>query len=127
MKKSRVFAIVVVLVISGLLLLPNLVAGLEWTTLEESVLFAVGMLALVALFLINPAQQNPKAKGIRQEAVDVETLTSFACHQCDFTDQREFKRGDFVGKSVGKCPKCKNDALYIRAIYTAEEKKEGKR
>ena len=126
MRKSRALALVIVLVISVLLLLPYLIEGFEWTTLESSALFAVGMFALVVLLLTNPVQQRPSTKGKGEESGEGKTITSLACHRCEFSDQREFQRGDFVGKSLGTCPKCKNGELYIRAIYTAEEKKDKK-
>jgi hypothetical protein len=127
LRKSRAVSVVVVLIIIGLLLLPYLFEGIEWTTLEESILFVVGMVALMVLFLTNPAQQKTSRKVKIEEIGEAKTLTSIACHRCEFSDQREFKRGDFIGKSLGKCPKCKNNELYIRAIYTVEEKKAGKR
>jgi hypothetical protein len=127
LKKSRALALSVVLIISVLLLLPYLVGGFEWTMLESSALFAVGMIGLLVLFLTNPAQQKTSGKAKDGDVGEVKTVTSLACHRCEFSDQRDFQRGDFVGKALGECPKCKNSELYIRAIYTADEKKDGKR
>jgi hypothetical protein len=115
------------LTVSVLLLLPYLIEGLEWTSLETFAFFAIGMIALAILLLTNPAQQNPSGKARSGESAENKTISILACHGCEFSDQREFKRGDFVGKVLGECPKCKKRDLYIRAIYTADEKKDGKR
>jgi hypothetical protein len=123
LKKSRAFAIIVVLVIGVLLLLPYLVEGLVWTTLGTSALYAVGMFALVLLLLTGSAQQSTKGKAKGEESGEIKTITSLACHSCEFSEDREFQRGDFVGKALGKCPKCKKEKLYIRAIYALDEKK----
>jgi hypothetical protein len=126
LRRSRALALSIVLIVSVLLLLPYFIEGFVLTTLELSVLFAVGMFALVVLLLTNPAQRSTSGKTKGGESEEVKTLTSLACHHCEFTDQREFQKGDFVGKSLGKCPKCKDDELYVRAIYTADEKKDKK-
>lgn len=123
MKKSRALAIIVVLIVGVLLLLPYLVEGLVWTTLITSVLYAVGMFALVLLLLTSPAQQSTKGKTKGEESGEIKTITSLACHSCEFSEEREFQKGDFIGKLLGKCPKCKNEKLYIGAIYALDEKK----
>ncbi|WXG42548.1 MAG: hypothetical protein WED04_00315 [Promethearchaeati archaeon SRVP18_Atabeyarchaeia-1] len=127
MKKSRAVALIVVLVIGILLLLPYFIEGLVWDTLMMSVLYGIGMVALVALLLISPTRQNAQGKAKGGETDEIKMTTSLACHDCDFSQEREFQKGDFIGKVLGKCPKCKKGELYIRAIYTVEEKKSGKR
>ena len=125
MNRSRTVASTIVLLIGLLLLLPYFVAGLEWTALETGVLYGIGMLALVALLLTNPAPPRTKAKGKGGEIRDIKSTTLLACRSCESSEEREFQKGDFIGKAQGKCPKCRGE-LYIRAIYYVDEKKGGK-
>lgn len=49
-------------------------------------------------------------------------LTTITCKNCDFKNQREFERGDFIFKETGPCPKCSNKLL-ISAIYREVKEK----
>jgi hypothetical protein len=49
-------------------------------------------------------------------------LTTITCQKCDFKNQREFERGDYVFKEAGPCPKC-NNKLIISAIYREVKEK----
>jgi hypothetical protein len=49
-------------------------------------------------------------------------LTTITCQKCDFKNQREFERGDFIFKEAGPCPKC-NNKLLISAIYREVKEK----
>lgn len=49
-------------------------------------------------------------------------LTTIKCQNCDYKNQREFERGDFIFKEAGPCPKC-NNKLLISAIYREVKEK----
>jgi len=44
------------------------------------------------------------------------TVIKCSNSDCNFREEREFKRGDYVFKEVGNCPKC-NNPLLIESIY----------
>jgi predicted nucleic-acid-binding Zn-ribbon protein len=53
---------------------------------------------------------------------ETKTITTIACYNCKFVEEREFEKGDFIGKTLGKCPKCRGQR-YIKSIYEVEEKR----
>ncbi|MHA1731175.1 MAG: hypothetical protein ACTSU5_04495 [Promethearchaeota archaeon] len=57
-------------------------------------------------------------------------VTVVACYQCDWTEERDFKVGDFVFKNLDErsCPGCDSQKLYIREIFEdfRDKKKRGK-
>ena len=44
-------------------------------------------------------------------------LTRISCVSGNHSEVREFREGDYVGKEVGKCPKC-GAPLLIVAVYS---------
>lgn len=50
------------------------------------------------------------------------TLIKCSNYNCNFKEEREFKRGDYIFKEVGTCPKC-NNTLLIESIYAKPLKK----
>ncbi len=50
-------------------------------------------------------------------AVPPKILTKIVCASGNHSEVREFKEGDYVGKEVGKCPKC-GSPLLIVAVYS---------
>ncbi len=72
------------------------------------VLICVGATAL-------QVQKTP-SEPIRQ------TLTILICSLCGLTKVRNYQKGDFVFKRLGKCDKC-DDALEIKQIYSVKLKK----
>ncbi|MDK6028327.1 hypothetical protein QPL79_02985 [Ignisphaera sp. 4213-co] len=63
-----------------------------------------------------------RRRGIEQEKTNYKLITIATCQQNDYTIEREFKEGDFVGKIDGKCPKC-GSALIISKIYAVAQEK----
>jgi len=57
--------------------------------------------------------------GRKREIKITKTYTLLKCTNCDYSTEREFKEGDYVGKVEGKCPKCNGD-MVIYAIYVKE-------
>ena len=54
-----------------------------------------------------------------------QTLSIIKCRACDFTEIRDFKRGDYIFKEVGDCKECQGKA-FIKTIYTVPLTKEKK-
>ena len=44
-------------------------------------------------------------------------VSSLRCTECDYRELVNFKRGDYIYKTVRKCPKCEDGTLYIYEIY----------
>ena len=49
-------------------------------------------------------------------AMPPKILTKIACVSGNYSEVREFREGDYVGKEVGKCPKCEGRML-VSMIY----------
>ena len=45
------------------------------------------------------------------------TVSVIKCEKCQYTEVRDFQKGDYMYKVVGKCKDCQGD-MYIRSIYT---------
>jgi hypothetical protein len=52
-------------------------------------------------------------------------MTTITCQKCDYKNQREFERGDYVFKEAGPCPKC-SDKLFVSAIYREVKERQKK-
>jgi len=77
-----------------------------------TLLFMAATLTLMYyLVLKSTEQRRPKRTA---------TLTTIECASCDFKDKREFMKSDYVGKTIGNCPKCGAGTLYITLIYAEE-------
>lgn len=44
------------------------------------------------------------------------TVSVIKCHKCQYTEVRDFQKGDYMYKTVGKCKDCQGD-MYIKTIY----------
>ena len=44
------------------------------------------------------------------------TVSVIKCQKCQYTEVRDFQKGDYMYKIVGKCKDCQGD-MYIRSIY----------
>ncbi len=58
-----------------------------------------------------------------RETVKPKIITKISCMRDDYSEERDFKKGDYVGLVVGKCPKCEGNLL-ITAIYLIRGVKE---
>ncbi|MCD6340609.1 MAG: hypothetical protein J7L51_01480 [Desulfurococcales archaeon] len=61
----------------------------------------------------------------KQPAIPPKILTKIACISGNYSEVREFREGDYVGKEVGKCPKC-GAPLLIVAVYSEIVRQGGK-
>ncbi len=55
--------------------------------------------------------------SVKRKEETYKTFTVLKCSVCEHTEKREFKKGDYVGKIIGECPKC-GSTMYIHAIFS---------
>ena len=122
MRKTRIFAFVLFGLVAVLLILPYLIAEIQWSTPDLTALYGLAAFAIVFLAVSGPTQPQGKPSGKESKPGETKTVTSIACYKCKYGEERDFERGDFIGKSLGKCPKCKGQR-YIRSIYEIQEKR----
>jgi hypothetical protein len=57
----------------------------------------------------------------KEEKVPPPTVTEIRCNDCDFKEIRDFKKGDYILKSVeDACPKCQT-GMTIEGVYIIRE------
>jgi predicted nucleic-acid-binding Zn-ribbon protein len=122
LKKTRILAFGIFVIVAVLLVLPYLVAAVQYSVSDLITLYGLLAVALVLLAGSGPSQQQGRPVNKGTKLVETKTITSIACYNCKFVEEREFERGDFIGKALGKCPKCKGQR-YIKSIYDIEEKR----
>jgi len=83
----------------------------------------IGLLAVFAVLVVYTIFSFVTSR--KPPAAPPKILTKIMCAGGNHSEVREFKEGDFVGKEVGKCPKC-GSPLFIVAVYSeAQTLKEG--
>ncbi len=55
--------------------------------------------------------------SIKSKEEIYKTFTVLKCSTCEHTEKGEFKKGDYVGKIMGECPKC-GSTMYVHAIFS---------
>lgn len=75
---------------------------------------AAAALVLLAILLLRGRQKIPK---IEASAV----LRLIVCQSCGIESEGPFQTGDYVFRTVGKCPRC-GGTLFIKALYSPDEK-----
>jgi hypothetical protein len=129
---SYFFLIIFVTIIIAFVCLAIVVWGLSGAksigdiTLDtESIVafLAIGFLGVIfATYMLLQTRRRVMQMSIEIPPV----MTIITCQKCDFKNQRQFERGDYIFKDAGPCPKC-NNKLLISAIYrevTEKPKKE---
>jgi hypothetical protein len=81
------------------------------------------ILAVLALVLLVVVLLHGRRKVAKIEASTV--LRLIVCQSCGVESEGPFQAGDYVFRTVGKCPRCKG-TLYIKALYSPEEKSRAK-
>jgi hypothetical protein len=57
----------------------------------------------------------------KEEKLPPPTVTEIRCNDCDFKEIRDFKKGDYILKSVEEaCPKCQT-GMTIEGVYIIRE------
>ncbi len=82
--------------------------------LDPMTIVILAVLAFIITYMAVSAMKS------RQEPLKKKVIvTQLKCNNCDYSERREFKEGDYVGKEVGECPKC-GGKLLVNAIYLEE-------
>ncbi|KON32833.1 MAG: hypothetical protein AC479_06520 [miscellaneous Crenarchaeota group-6 archaeon AD8-1] len=83
-------------------------------------LILIGALSMgLAVYVLY--QSRKRVEKLKTE--DTKVMTTIECRKCKTKDLREFERGDFVFKELGKCDKCEENKI-ITAIYKEIKNKE---
>jgi hypothetical protein len=103
----------VVLAIVGFLLL---FFGMNDTSIMFYVYSFLGLVVMSMGFaLLNSGR--PK-----EEKPPPPTVTEIRCKDCDFKEIRDFKKGDYILKTVeDACPKCQTTGMTIEGVYIIRE------
>ena len=82
--------------------------------LDPMTIVILAVLAFIITYMAVSAMKS------RQEPTKKKVIiTQLRCENCNHTERREFKEGDYVGKEIGECPKC-GGKLLVDAIYLEE-------
>jgi predicted nucleic-acid-binding Zn-ribbon protein len=122
LRKLKILGVVLLVAVFIMLILPYLMGGFEWSISDLITLYGLAAVGVLVFLTSNPTPQQNRSMRKVSELGDLKTITSIACYGCEYTEQREFERGDYVGKALGECPKC-NGQRYVKSIYAIEEKK----
>jgi hypothetical protein len=124
-KRVRIVSLAELVLAVLLLLFPSVLQGFPFPDVETLLLYFLGFVSFIMLiFPPPPPQQNKSELSDKKEGgrSEIEMVSSIACHGgCPFVQERLLKRGDYIMKSVGSCPRCSGE-LYVKTIYAVEEK-----
>jgi hypothetical protein len=89
--------------------LPYMLGGLQSGDYTS---FILGFFLFMLFFsFIGAARSSPSQNPIFR------TVTVAKCSKCEYTEVRDFQKGDYVYKALGKCKDCEG-TLYVRSIYS---------
>lgn len=86
-------------------------------------IFTLLMIVMTVLLLIYTIAMMFMQRGKGNVVTGPKVITKVGCLQNDYSIEREFSKGDYVGLEVGRCPKCGN-TLFVEAIYAVSNFKE---
>jgi hypothetical protein len=83
-----------------------------------TVLLIAIVIGLLAYLIKSSLDYSKERKEIMEkENMPMKIITVASCQQNDYTMEREFREGDFIGKIDGTCPKC-GSQMIITKIYS---------
>jgi len=83
-----------------------------------TVLLIAIVIGLLAYLIKSSLDYSKERKEIMEkESRPVKIIAVASCQQNDYTMEREFREGDFIGKIDGACPKCGSQMIIIK-IYS---------
>ncbi len=85
-------------------------------------IFTLLMIVTTILLLIYTITVMLMQRSKNKVTATPKVVTKVGCMQNDYSAEREYSKGDYVGLEVGKCPKCGN-SLFVEAIYTVSNVK----
>ena len=80
-----------------------------------------GIICLALSFIFAFQHKRQLQYRLRPRFLSVVTIKC-TNESCNFKEEREFRRGDYIFKEVGSCPKC-NSPLVVVAVYAKTFKK----
>ncbi|PUA33325.1 MAG: hypothetical protein B7O98_02535 [Zestosphaera tikiterensis] len=81
--------------------------------MEPLYILVIALTAFLISFLLMSLTRRPSNKPNEEQKKILEVIK---CVNCGFEEKTSFKADDYVGKNVGKCPKCGGD-LIVAGIY----------
>jgi hypothetical protein len=97
--------------IGALFLMGGLYIFMQGLQANDQVNIFLGFLVLIFAFsFVNAAVRVP------QQVPVFRTVTVAKCSKCEYAEVRDFQRGDYVYKALGKCKDC-GSPVYARTIY----------
>lgn len=92
-------------------------------TLGSAEYFTLMLIILTISLIIYTILLNIVQRRSMKEVVKSKTITKIVCEGEDYSEEREFRKGDYVGLVVGTCPRCGRKVL-VHAIYLVGSTKE---
>ncbi len=88
-----------------------------------TLILIIAVLGMIVYMIHAGFSYMKKRQHIYQEEIPHKFTTVIKCLNKDYSAEREFREGDFVGKIEGSCPKCGNNMVidYIYALYTQKK------
>lgn len=90
------------------------------TDMPLTIILIILILGMIIYMIQAGLSYMKKKQNVHQEETPYKFTTVIKCTNKDYTIEREFHEGDFVGKVEGSCPKCGSNLLidHIYALYT---------
>ncbi|HDN01398.1 MAG TPA: hypothetical protein ENF42_00310 [Candidatus Bathyarchaeota archaeon] len=88
---------------------------MDISAFDPFTLIMIGLTVFLVVYLLTSTFLTKKREPPKKKLVTVLT-----CLNCTYIEKRNYKEGDYVGKTVGECPKCEGNML-IKAIYSEIE------
>lgn len=89
--------------------------GLGYLYLKSGSTDYLSSILLVALFAAYIAWSISKI--MRVKIAPRKLISLVKCTHCDYSEERDYRKGDYVFKELDRCPKCDEGRLYISGIY----------
>jgi len=84
---------------------------------DLSIILLLASMALTALsYVLSRSALSSEVPVLRTFVVS----TELTCSKCGFKEERDFRRGDYVFKPAGKCPRCGGERV-ITSIFRREQ------
>ena len=114
-------AVYLVLILSLVAIALGVNAFFEGQPIETiAVMLSIGFIAMaLAGYILFQSRKRVASLKIENPPI----ITTIECRKCGIKNTREFQRGDYVYKEMGKCQKC-DDNEVITAIYREVKEKE---
>lgn len=113
--KKRWLPVYIILLVATIVLM----LGLGYLYLKSGSTDYLSSILLVALFAAYIAWSISKV--IKIKIAPKKLVSLIKCTHCDHSEERNYEKGDYVFKDLGRCPKCSKGRLYISGIYLKGE------